>query len=87
MTFFKRQFLRSRISIRANLYFEKFLKEYFYENLSELWSIYLLHRDTAQKIKFPIRNFECSQVLPDVIFKWSLILTEMSQQIFNLTYH
>ena len=65
MTFFKRQFLRSRISIRANLYFEKFLEEYFYENLSELWSIYLLHRDTAQKIKFPIRNFfsKCDQIL------------------------
>ena len=65
MTFFKRQFLRSRISIRANLYFEKFLKEYFYENLSELWSIYLLHRDTAQKIKFPIKNFfnKCDQIL------------------------
>ena len=65
MTFFKRQFLRSRISIRANLYFEKFLKEYFYENLSELWSIYLLHRDTAQKIKFLIRNFfsKCDQIL------------------------
>ena len=65
MIFFKRQFLRSRSSIRANLYFEKFLKEYFYENLAELWSIYLLHRDTAQKMKFPNKNFfsKCDQIL------------------------